>query len=246
MITLKFGTAAVWLGLSLAAHGQIFTTLYSFGGYDGAQPSSALVQGTNGELYGTTAGCLPETPCGTVFRISPVGAFTSLYQFCSQPGCADGYNAIAGLALATNGNFYGTTFYGGLHGQYGGTVYEISPQGAFTSLYSFCAETAGTVCTDGQNPMGGLVQATNGYLYGTTTFGGATNSGTIFRIAPAGGLTKLYDFCVQSGCPDGASPSYTLIQGGSGELYGTTPVGEIAVASRLDAEPFSLSARAAV
>jgi uncharacterized repeat protein (TIGR03803 family) len=103
----------------------------------------------------------------------------------------DGNAPVAGLALGTNGNFYGTAEFGGatngcIDGC--GTVFEITPDGAFTLLHSF---TNG----DGSTPRAGLVQASDGNLYGTTAFGGLfAGQGTVFRITPSGVLTNLHTF----------------------------------------------------
>jgi uncharacterized repeat protein (TIGR03803 family) len=92
------------------------------------------------------------------------------------------------------------------------------PAQTFTTLHSFDA-------TDGDDPQGGLVQATNGKLYGTTYGGGANGAGTVFKITPSGTLTTVYSFCAQSGCSDGAYPYATLVQATNGSLYGTTTGG---------------------
>jgi uncharacterized repeat protein (TIGR03803 family) len=202
---------------------QTFTTLVSFDGVDGANPFAGLVQGADGNLYGTTyAGGADNA--GTVFKITPSGTLTTLYSFCSQTDCADGEYPEAALIQAANGDFYGTTVYGGSNCNYpcGGTVFKITPSGNLTTLYSFCSQTN---CTDGQTPVVGLVQATNGDLYGTTTQGGTNGGGTVFKITPSGTLTTLYSFCAQSGCTDGETPEATLIQATNGDFYGTTAEG---------------------
>ena len=107
---------------------------------------------------------------------------------------------------ATNGDFYGTTYDGGTYGD--GTVFRITPSGALTTLYSFCAQTN---CTDGVNPVAGLVQTANGDFYGTTEHGGAHNAGTVFQITPSGTLTTLYSFCSQTKCTDGQYPTAGLV-----------------------------------
>jgi uncharacterized repeat protein (TIGR03803 family) len=115
-----------------------------------------------------------------------------------------------------------------------GTVFKITPSGTLTTLYSFCSQSG---CTDGEGPGTGLAQATNGDLYGTTSFGGAHNDGTVFQITPSGTLTTLYSFCSQSGCTDGEHPVSGLIQATNGGLYGTTYVG----GANSDGTVFSLS-----
>jgi uncharacterized repeat protein (TIGR03803 family) len=203
------------------------TTLYSFcspGCTDGANPFAGLIQASNGDLYGTTAAGGSGTGAGgsgTIFKITPGGALTTLYTFCSQSLCADGSEPLAGLIQATNENFYGTTLAGGAHGE--GTIFKITPGGALTTLHSFCSRKG---CSDGSNPESALVQATNGDFYGTTAFGGATNNlGTVFEITSGGKLTTLYSFCAQTPCTDGYNPVAGLIQATDGNLYGTVPSG---------------------
>ena len=177
--------------------GGTLTTLHTFGGTDGSQPLAGLVQATDGNFYGTTylGGSQGD---GEIFKITPNGAFTTLHSFCSVAACKDGRNPFAGLVQAVDGNLYGTTLTGGAKGY--GTVFKVTPSGAFTTLHSLCSQSG---CPDGEFPQTGLVQATNGNLYGTTIVGGAHDSGTIFEITPGGTLTTLYNVCSQSGCPDG-------------------------------------------
>jgi uncharacterized repeat protein (TIGR03803 family) len=147
-----------------------FTNLYSFsGGDDGAASFAGLIAGGDGNFYGvTTQG--GANNWGTVFRIAPRGGFTNLYSFM---GGNDGGFAFGKLAAASDGNFYGTTFYGGAGNH--GTVFRISPAGSFTNLYAFSGGS------DGAAPFAGLVLASDGNLYGTTVSGGV-GFGTIFRI----------------------------------------------------------------
>jgi uncharacterized repeat protein (TIGR03803 family) len=201
---------------AIALSAQTFTTLHYFGSTDGAYPEAALVDATDGNLYGTTYGGGTHSN-GTIFKITPTGALTMLYGFCSQSACADGANPYAGLVQAADGNFYGTTYGGGTHSN--GTVFKITPSGTLTTLYSFCSQSG---CTDGANPYAGLAQATDGNFYGTTYGGGTHSSGTAFKITPSGTLTTLYSFCSQSGCTDGANPYAGLARATDGNFYGTT------------------------
>jgi uncharacterized repeat protein (TIGR03803 family) len=203
---------------------QTFTTLFSFDYFtDGYRPAG-LVQATNGDFYGTALGGNDDcngSGCGTVFKITPGGALKTLNNFCYSGSVACGGFPNGGLIQATNGDFYGTTSYGGANLYYG-TVFKITPSGTLTTLYSFCSQGVNPPCTDGNGPGAGLIQATNGDLYGTTESGGAHENGTIFKITLGGTLTTLYSFCSQSGCTDGAEPAAGLIQATSGEFYGTT------------------------
>lgn len=190
------------------ARAQTLTTLANFVGPNGANPLFApLVQGTDGNLYGTTqAGGAHQQ--GTAFKITPAGTLTTLHSFCGQ-SCGDGAAPFAGLLLGNDGNFYGTTEAGGTNNE--GTVFKMTPQGTLTTLHNFNIQ-------DGSNPYAGLVQATDGNFYGTTESGGAHLLGTVFRITPRGALTTLHSF----NSTDGSSPEAPLIQGTDGNLYSTT------------------------
>jgi uncharacterized repeat protein (TIGR03803 family) len=200
------------------------TTLGSLIGKDGIHPQAGLVQGTNGNFYGTTYS--GGTGQGTVFSITAGGTLTTLHDFQRTVST----EPTAGLILATNGNFYGTTTGGGPSNA--GTVFEITPSGTLTTLYTFCSQTG---CADGANPFAGLVQGSDGNFYGTTTYGGAnTNSschgpnsgcGTVFEITPSGTLTTLYTFCSQTGCADGIEPLAGLVQDTNGTFYGAASTG---------------------
>src|ERR1039457_3930627 len=132
--------------------------------------------------------------CAAAAIALPAQTFTTLHSFDGT----DGAGPLAPLAQATNGDLYGTTAGGGAYG-YGGTVFKITPSGTLTTLYSFCPSYPN--CPDGYEPYAGLVQATNGDLYGITMFGGADlygpYGGTVFKITPSGTLTTLYSFCAQ-------------------------------------------------
>ena len=198
------------------------TTLASFDGTDGEFALGPLVQATDGNFYGTT-----ETGgangAGTIYAMTPGGQLTALYTFCSQPNCADGLAPYAGLVQATNGNFYGTTAFGGgnanCYGNTCGTIFEMTPQGELTSLYAFCPQKP---CRDGAYPYGGLTQAVSGNLYGTASAGGTHMSGTVFEITLGGGFTTLASFCPQPGCAGGSVPAATLLQATNRSFYGTT------------------------
>jgi len=211
--------------------GGTLTTLYSFcyqtSCAGGANPSVGLIQAANGDIYGTSLGGIYSASCllgcGTVFKITPAGMLTTLYSFCSQAGCTDGQGPSS-LVQAGNGDLYGTTAAGGIANvscTYGGcgTIFKITSTGTLTTVYSFCSN--GGACTDGFAPLGGLVQAASGNLYGTTAAGGAHDHGTIFKITPSGALSTLYSFCAQAECPDGFNPG-ALVQATNGIFYGTT------------------------
>jgi len=202
-------------------------TLYSFCSQqncaDGQEPLAALAQATDGSFYGTTQyGGVGAGQSGTIFKITSEGAFSTLYSFCSQPNCADGSFPEAPLVQGADGNFYGTTQEGGNGTFGGGTVFKVSPSGALTTLHMF-----GTQPSDGSTPVGGLVQATDGNFYGTTSLGGSALGGEIFSINPQGTLTNLYGFCSQPNCADGSSPYDSPVQGTNGTFYGLTARGGV-------------------
>src|ERR1700678_3160319 len=152
---------------------------------------------------------------------SPAQTFTTLASCDATNGAAPN-----GLVQGTDGNFYGTTIRGGATnpcpdgGAGCGTIFEISPEGALTTLQSFNG-------TNGAVPLAGLIQGANGTFYGTTYTRGANDTyngcaGTIFSIVPGGTLVTLYNFCSLPDCADGTSPSDGLIQGIDGNFYGTT------------------------
>jgi len=206
----------------------VLTTLYSFtDGTDGANPQGALVQGSDGSFYGTTqwGGDLNVNSgqgFGTIFKITASGTLTTVYSF---TGAADEGYPAAGLIQAKDGNYYGTTFggYSNGDGSYAaGTVFKMTPSGALTTLYSF---TGGT---DGGNPQAALLQGSDGTLCGTTVSGGVVINhytyGTVFKITTSGALTTLYSFTAGS---DGGIPQAALVQGTDGSFYGTTAAGGI-------------------
>jgi uncharacterized repeat protein (TIGR03803 family) len=132
---------ALWVAATIASPAQTFTLLHSFASTEGFSPTTELVQGINGNFYGTASlggnlTCGIAGGCGTIFELTPAGVVTTLYTFCSQSGCPDGATPSA-LLLATNGNFYGTTLVGGDYGY--GTVFQITPIGALTTLHSLTA-----------------------------------------------------------------------------------------------------------
>jgi uncharacterized repeat protein (TIGR03803 family) len=145
---------AFCVATAIASQAQNLTTLVNFDGFNGGDPALAnLIQGTDGNLYGPTQGNgVPHTK-GTIFRITPAGKLTTLYRFCSQPNCGDGW-LPTGVVQAEDLSLYGVAEFGGVTtGNCGvvgcGTVFKLSPQGKYAVLYSFCSETN---CSDGSFP----------------------------------------------------------------------------------------------
>lgn len=185
------------------------TILYSFsGGSDGSQPAAGLVQGSDGNFYGTTykGG---DYRYGTVFKVSTNGILTTLNSL----DYTNGAFPYAELAQDAEGNFYGTTFDGGAYDS--GTIFKITSAGLLTNLYSFAGGS------DGGNPYAGLAQGSDGNFYGTTTYGGTYGDGTVFLASPNGTLTTLMEFDGYNG----ANPQAPLTQGTDGSFYGTTQNG---------------------
>jgi uncharacterized repeat protein (TIGR03803 family) len=214
--------------LVLSVSAQTFTSLYTFDRDNGAYPAAALVQSSDGNLYGTTFSggvnnCSFGAPegfgCGAVFQITQGGGLTALYSFCPPSNCSS-YFPRAGLIQGSDGNFYGTTEEGGAKDR--GTIFKITPEGGLTTLYNFCSQSD---CSDGATPYAGLIQASDMDFYGTTKNGGAFKKGAIFKITAAGNFTTLYSFCSLSGCSDGTHPYAALLQATNGNLYGTTEDG---------------------
>jgi uncharacterized repeat protein (TIGR03803 family) len=197
----------------------VLTTITSYciafcGELEGQEPQ---IQATNGNFYGTN-GTGGTNNAGTVFKMTPQGVVTTLYNFCSKPDCADGTGS-AFLTQATNGSFYGLTSPGGSHG----TLFKILPAGKLTTLHTFCVDL--TTCLDGDQPSGPLVQGADGDLYGVNFGGGSLGGGTVYKTTTSGQLTTLYNFCGTNKCPDGSLPSVGLALGSDGNFYGTTTIG---------------------
>jgi uncharacterized repeat protein (TIGR03803 family) len=208
--------SAIYMTAVIAAPAQTLSTIHSFTGKVSSSPMWSLVQGANGDLYGVTADG-GTTNNGSVFKISPEGTLSTIYSFCPQNQCVGGAGASA-LILGSNGNFYGvaTEYFGN------GSVFEITPAGVLTTLYTFCSVPS---CADGFFPYGPLLQGMDGNFYGTTSGGGANGGGTIYKLTPAGKLTTLYNFCSLPNCADGSLPYAGVIQDAGGNLYGTTDLG---------------------
>ena len=176
------------------------------------------------EVLGAILACLTALP-----RTADAQTITQLFAF-PCPGqlsgtCPDGYSPNQ-LIQASDGNFYGTaqlTTIGNSNPQ-GGTVFKITPTGRFTRLFTFTANASGTY-VNGDDPSTALVEANDGFLYGTTFNGGASDNGVLFRISKTGQSFKvLHNFCSVANCADGNLP-LDLILGHDGNLYGVTEAG---------------------
>jgi uncharacterized repeat protein (TIGR03803 family) len=225
-----YGTTGIFYGNSVNFNGTVFeqipdgqfTTLYAFCSQanctDGSAPFGALVEGMNRELYGVTSsgGISNQTvcrgTCGTVFEITTRGKLTTIYSFCPQTDCPEGWSP-SGLVLGNDGNFYGTTLQGGANSA--GTFFRITPAGALTVLYNFNGTTDGY----GANLS---FQGADGAFYGTAPSDVNAGPETLFRITPKGELHILLTF------PDYKGAGYDpngIIQATDGNFYGTTSEG---------------------
>ncbi|MGO8928883.1 MAG: choice-of-anchor tandem repeat GloVer-containing protein [Limisphaerales bacterium] len=217
---------AVALVLSgfVAQAGVVFTNLYSFTGTnDGANPYAGLVQGSDGNLYGTTSSGGTNN-LGTVFKVGSKGVLTVLHSFNGTDGAAP----YAALVQGADGSFYGTTYAGGVSNL--GTIFQFTTNGTLTTLFSF---TGTNHSYQGANPAAALVQAGDGSFYGTAEYGGLTNAsfsgqgydghgyGTVFEFTPNGTVVVPAIF----GNTNGAYPAGGLVLGQDGSFYGTTTWG---------------------
>ena len=253
-------------GTATSGNGAIFkltptgtlSTLYQFvETSQGVDPRGGLIQAADGNFYGTTlyggasSAFCPEG-CGTVFKLTPKGALSTIYSFCPQNYCPDGENPAGSLVQGADGNFYGTTVNGGLYKT--GTIFRVSSQGVFKLLYTFpqsIGPAPGLILgTDGNfygatefnaykitrsgvfttlsdvigYPPYSVIQGSDANLYGATLRGGTSNLGVIFELTDDGiSSTDLHNF---SGYPsDGTYPFAGLMQATNGTFYGTTYAG---------------------
>jgi len=191
--------------LPVTAPGTRLSSIYAFSGGDGLSPYAGLVQGPDGNLYGTTyAG--GGAGFGTVYRISTNGAFASLYSFANG---SDGSYPYAGLAVGPDNNLYGAAFQGGLAGY--GTLFQLTPAGALTPLHWF---TGGD---DGSYPAATFVLGPDGFLYGAGYAGGFLDSGTLFKFTTDGSVFPLAMF----DSTNGSDPQAPLLLGADNLFYGT-------------------------
>ncbi|HUD45291.1 MAG TPA: choice-of-anchor tandem repeat GloVer-containing protein, partial [Candidatus Baltobacteraceae bacterium] len=215
--------AAFLLAVRSEGAGLSVVNLHSFDVFlNGAVPYASLVQGANGLLYGTTfEGGIDNA--GVVFEVASNGTMSALYTFTNG---VDGGFPEAGLVLANDGNFYGTTYEGGTNGT--GVVFKMTPAGGFSPLYSFTAIDKSGENQDGAYPSAGLIQATDGNLYGVTSTGGANGSGTLFKVSLGGSFGLVYTFSVvdiDGYNREGSAPQAALVQSTDGNFYGTADEG---------------------
>jgi uncharacterized repeat protein (TIGR03803 family) len=222
LLTLGFALACATLTLGPAVDSQAQTLNYfaDFNGGNGWEPYASVVQATDGNFYGAATNGIYGT-VGNMFRMTPSGKITSIYKFCSLPDCADGGGVESAPILGSDGNLYGVTTVGGgsgLTGDAGGTVFQMTLDGKYTVIYTFCSISN---CADGATPNG-IILGSDGNFYGTTVYGGVGDGGpgVIFKVTPAGTYTRLHAFCAEANCADGEKPFFPPVQGNDGNLYG--------------------------
>ena len=190
-----------------------FSVLYSFtDAGDGGNPYAPPIQASDGNFYGTTAGNSYDHTYGTVYKLTPEGQLTTLYQF----DLAHGTSPDTPLVEGDDRNLYGVTTAGGNLNL--GVVFRISRKGNLHVLYNFDGAR-------GSRPFGPLVLGNDGNFYGTTFNGGRNGSGVVFKITPKGRLTVIHDF---AGTGGGFYPVTGLVQASDGNFYGTTHNGGLA------------------
>lgn len=224
--TSKTGGGAKLDSIFRASPSGNVVVLAEFSGLNGAKPEGGLVQGADGSIYGTTTeggtqwipGSFWDKGYGTVFKFSALGGLAKIADFDSIMGTTP----KGGLVMANDGSLYGTAYEGGTQNM--GTVFKVTPGGGLIKIADFAE-------TNGAYPEGGLLQASDGNLYGVASKGGIPIAdegngpqmgfGTVFKVTPAGQLTKISDFMGSNG----AFPTGRLVQGNDGFLYGTTSGG---------------------
>ena len=198
----------------------MLTKLASFSLTNGVAPFCGLTLGNDGNFYGTTAGGgggVGSGAMGAVFKVTTNGILTAIATFYDTNGNAP----YASLTLGRDGNFYGTTFAGGMGG--GGTAFQVTSNGVLTTLASF------GYAPYGAEPYGSLTLGNDGNLYGTTFQDGPAVDdggtyyafGSVFKVTTAGVLTTMASFANTTG----STPKTGLVLGPDGNFYGTTYFG---------------------
>ncbi len=194
---------------------QTTTILHHFAptapSYDGTSPDGGLIRGADGNFYGVTNGSNGAAVGGVVYQMTPGGVITILHGFQDGSQAVDGNLPETGLILGNDGNFYGTTDFGGAFNL--GTFFRMTPSGTVTLLHSFGQGQDGTFPNK-------FIQAPDGNFYGTTQTGGTNNNGAIIRFTPAGVETIFHSFTGAEN--DGRYPHGALTRGSDGNFYGTT------------------------
>ncbi len=206
--TVAGGMANLGTIYSIGSEGR-FASLFGFSGGNGLHPVARLAEGSDGGFYGVTRGG-GLTGVGTAFRFHPPSTLTTLHSF--SMAAAEGYAPVAPLLQASDGYLYGACEFGGASADYG-TLFRLDTGGGFTKIHDFDFDT-------GAFPRDGMIQASDGMLYGTAYSGGGAG-GTLYRVDPSGSFANLHGF----GAPGGYYPMAAPIEAEDGNLYGTTYYG---------------------
>ena len=202
---------------AVAANAQTFTKLADFSSATGGGPGSPPIQGLDGKLYGTAGSSGPKGH-GTLYSATIGGTLGDYLTFCKSSTCPTGAGPYLSPLQTSDGSFFGFTS----GTAFNGTIFKLNSAGVANNLHTFCSPT----CVDGDDPRTNLIQARDGFLYGTTNTGGTGAAlGTIFQLTTGGTLTTVHNFCqLTPNCTDGAGPLGfgSLIQATDGNLYGTT------------------------
>lgn len=197
----------------------VVTTMVALFRYEGAVPLGTLIQGNDGSYYGTASDGSPSR-LGSIFKITSAGVLTNVVNFTGINGANPGARPQGSLIQGNNNAFYGTTAVGGANNL--GTIFKVTPAGAFTTLVSFTGTSGASL---GAHPHGDLLQVSGGDFYGMTTLGGTNNLGTVFKMTASGVITTLVNFTGIGGANPGSLPRGSLVLGSDGLLYGLTTNG---------------------
>jgi len=196
------------VAVAAAAPAQTVSTIYQFSnGTNPNLPAGVMAQGQDGNFYGITLSGGSNANVGAIYKISSKGVLTSLHAMAQSDG-----TTCSGLTLGTDGNFYGTCHNGGANNY--GTLFKVTSAGVLTVLHNFAVQGS---TSDGCEPLAPPIQATNGDFYGTTSFCGANNYGTVYKLTLAGAYSLLYSF---QGPPNDTVLPLGLIEGTNGDLWG--------------------------
>lgn len=206
--TLNGGTATLGTIFRITPSG-VYTVMHNFASGEGAFPYDPPIQGPDLAFYGTTSG--GGGGSGTVYRLTAQGQFNTIYDF----DFLHGYQPLSPLVLGNDGNFYGTAHGGGAVSDFEGVVFKLTRGGQISVLENFSTSI-------GSQPDSGLTLANDGNFYGTTSQGGSTNGGTVFRVTSAGKFTTLHNI---NGLSDGAQPFAGVVQANDGNFYGVNSGG---------------------
>jgi uncharacterized repeat protein (TIGR03803 family) len=193
----------------------VYKSLHTFSGGD-CGPASSLIQGADGNLYGTLYNCSISSILGCVYKITTAGVFTEIYGFTS----AAGYGPCTGVIQGKDGKLYGATNQGAANNF--GNIYKLTTAGVHTDLHDF-NQTTDASCVDNAGRTNvNLLQVTDGSFYGVNGSYGPNGNGSIYKLTSANVFTA---FLFPNPPVDGNAPLSTLIQNTNGLVYGTTPSG---------------------